>query len=58
MNLLKFMMEVDIYYYLFMEDIMQFIIGLNILLVKKVILQIVLIIVLQESELINIIIYL
>ena len=57
MNLLKFMMEVDIYYYLFMEDIMQFIIGLNILLVKKVILQIVLIIVLQESELINIIIY-
>ena len=40
-----------------MKDIMQFMIGLDILYVKKVVLQIVLIIILKESELTHIILY-
>ena len=55
---IKIMMELDIYYYMIMKDIMQFIIGLNILEVKKVVLKIVLIITLEEPGLIHIIFYL
>ena len=40
-----------------MKDIMQFMIGLDILYVKKVVLQIVLITILKESELTHIILY-
>ena len=58
MDLLKFMMELDIQYYLTLYGMMKFIIGLNIFQVKKVILQLVLIIILQNSELIYIILYL
>ena len=58
MDLLKLMVELDTQCYLILRDIMQFIIGLNILKGKKVVLQIVLIIILQESELIHIILYL
>ena len=49
------MMELENYYYLLLKDKKQFMIGLIILSVKKVILHIVLMIVLQEIELIHII---
>ena len=52
------MMELDIKYYLVLDYVMNFIIELDILEVKKAVLQIVLIIILQESELIHIIRYL
>ena len=48
-------MELDIQNYLVLKDMMQFMIELDILKVKKVVLHIVLIIILQESELIHII---
>ena len=40
---------------IFLEHIMQYLIELNVLYVKKMVLQIVLIIILEESELIHII---
>ena len=52
------MMELDISYYLVLGGMMQFIIGLDIFTMKKVVLQIVVIMIFQESELICIIIYL
>ena len=55
MDLLKFMMELDIYYYLVLKVMMQLTRGLDILSVKKVVLQILLIIIFQESESIHII---
>ena len=58
MDLLKFMMELDIWKYMIMKDILQFMIELIILWIKQVILQIVLIRILQEPELIYITLYL
>ena len=46
-------MELDICYYLIRGGVMKFVVGLNILYVKKFVLQIVLIIILQESKLIH-----
>ena len=51
-------MELDNSYYLVLGGMMQFIIGLDILWVKKRVLLIVLIITLQESELIHLVLYL
>ena len=48
-------MELDIQNYLVLKDMMQFMTELDILSDKKVVLHIVLIIILQESELIHII---
>ena len=58
MDLLKFMMELDIWKYMIMKDILQFMIELIILWIKQVILQIVLIRILQEPEPIYITLYL
>ena len=58
MDLLKFMINLDILYYLIIVIVIKFVIRLNILYVKKVVLQIVLTIILQESELIHMILYL
>ena len=58
MDLLKFEMELDIQYYLVLKEMMQFIIELGILGVKKVLLHKFLIIILQEPQLIYIILYL
>ena len=35
MDLMKFMMELDIYYYLVLDGMLQFLIGLNVLWLKK-----------------------
>ena len=58
MDLLKFLMELDISKYLVVSCMIKFIIGLDILYVKKVVSQGVLIIIFQKSELIHIILYL
>ena len=59
MDLLLFLMvKLSIQYYLIMTCLIKFVIRLNILQVKKVVLQIVLIIILERSELIDIILYL
>ena len=58
MDLLKFMIQLDIYYYLVMKNMMQFMMRLDILQVKKVVLHIVLVKILQESKSIHIIFYL
>ena len=47
-NLIKFMMELGTLYYLILSNTMQFIIRLDILQVKKVVLLIVLLIILQK----------
>ena len=51
------MMELDIYYNLVLKDMVQFMTGLDTLWVIKVELHIVLITILQESELIHIILH-
>ena len=58
MDFLTFMMELDISYYLVWKNKMQFMIGLDILQVEKVVLDIVLVITSQVSVLIHIILYL
>ena len=58
MDLLKFMMKVNLDYYLIVVGVIKFVIGLDVLYVKKLVSQIVLIKTLQESELIHIILYL
>ena len=55
MDLLKFMIELDIQYYLLIGSMIKFLTMLNILKEKKMVLHIALIIVLKESELIHII---
>ena len=54
-DLLKFMMELDIYNYFDLDYMMQFVIGLDILQVKKGVLQVLLITIMQASKLIHII---
>ena len=54
---IKLMMELDNGYYL-VGGMMKFVVRLNILWVKNVVLKIALIIILQESEYIHIILYL
>ena len=51
------MAKLNIKYYLNMDCLIKLVIRLNILLVKKVVLKIVLIIILEEPELIDIILY-
>ena len=58
MDFLTFMMELDISYYLVWKNKMQFMIGLDILQVGKVVLDIELVITSQVSVLIHIILYL
>ena len=55
MDLLKFMIELDIQYYLLIGGMIKFLTMLNILKEKKLVLQMALIIVLKESELIHMI---
>ena len=57
MDLLKFMIELDIYYYFSLKNMMQFMIGRDILKVKKVVLHIAFIKFWEESGLIHIILY-
>ena len=49
MDLLEFMMELDIYCYLVLKNMMPFTIGLNILQFKKVVLHMSFLITMQES---------
>ena len=58
MDFLTFLMELDISYYLVWKNKMQFMIGLDILQVGKVVLDIELVITSQVSVLIHIILYL
>ena len=50
-------MNLDIFYYLIMDCLMKFVLKLNILLVEKLVLKIVLIIILEKSELIHVSLY-
>ena len=50
MDLSKFMMELDIWYYLVLSDMMKFMIGLNISYVKKGVLHILLVTILQKRK--------
>ena len=57
MDLLKFIIELDVSCYLIMIGLIKINIGLNILQVKKVLLQIALIVIFEISKLIHIILY-
>ena len=57
-NLLKYITKLDIKYYLVIGGMIKFLIILNILYAKKVVLQEAIIIISQEAELIHIILYL
>ena len=52
------MMEIDIYYYLVLENMMPFTIGLDILQVKQVVLHKGFFVIIKELKLIHMILYL